>query len=194
MKKEYCFAKDKWTMSDFFYAYSPACMDRVQFRQEEDAIVNGKGKSFCGYEMITLLKSQKYSAGVVLETECSFESFGAPLIVITDNVSQNEKGERVYGSYLEIVAYEEGINVWAIEPAVQGAECPIAATKLQTKSFPVQGNTRVRIKVQICENKIKAWVNGEYLETATENLPQSFYVGITACEGINRFYSFSVED
>ena len=52
----------------------------------------------------------------------------------------------------------------------------------------------MRIKMQVCEKKIKAWVNGHYTEAVVENLPTSFYMGITACEGINRFYSFAVED
>lgn len=194
MKKEYSFAKGEWQENEFFYAYSPACMDRVKFRQEKDAIVNGKGNSFCGYEMIPLLEKTKHRIGVVVETECSFENFGAPLLVITDDVSQNEKGESVYGRYFEIVAYEQGINVWSVIPAEKGENCPISATLLATKKFSIEANTRINIKVEVCENAVKAWVNGEYLETAIEALPSTFYVGVTACEGINRFYSFAVQD
>ena len=49
MKKTYNFANGTWNTEDLEYAYSPACFDRAAFRQEEDCIVNGVGKSLFGY-------------------------------------------------------------------------------------------------------------------------------------------------
>jgi hypothetical protein len=194
MKKEYIFGKGKWTASELIYARSPACMDGVKFRQEEDCIVNGKGKSFGGYEMIALLERDSRKVGARVETECSFDSFGAPLIVLTDDIKESETGEYLYGTYFEVVAYEDGINIWAAKSAPTGAECPIDATLVATKKFSIAGGARIKIRVETLAERIKAWVNGEYLETEVKGLPERFRVGITACEGINRFYSLTVED
>ena len=192
--KKYIFEKGKWDESEMFYAYSPACADRATFRQEESAIVNGKGNSFFGYEMIPMFETKKRSKGMLAQADCLFESFGAPLIVITNDITKDKSGYFVYGQYFEVVAYEKGINIWFVKPNKEGAECPIDPTLLATKEFAILPNTRSDIKMQIEGNLIKGWVNGEYLEAKADNLPDEFYVGITACEGINRFYSFTVQD
>lgn len=192
--KQFIFSKEKWNKDELFYAYNPASVDRATFRQEDDFIVNGKGNSFCGYEMIPLLSKEKCSLGATLETECLFESFGAPLIVVTNDLSKDENGYFVYGKYYEVVAYEEGINIWSVKPAPKGADCPIDATLLATKKFEIKGNTRINIKMQVEKEHIKAWVNGEFLEADALGLPSEFYAGITACEGINKFYSFSIKE
>ena len=192
---QYKFSRNEWNKNDFFYAYSPACLDRVEFKQEEDCIISGIGKSFLGYEYISIVNRQTQRSGVCLHTECSFERFGAPLIVFSDDIQTNERGERIYGKYFEIVAYEEGINIWKILPYPENQDCPIKPTLLATKKFAVAGNTRIDMKVQIDKDCIKTWVNEEFLEVEVEDLPTTeFWVGITACEGINRFYSFTIDN
>ena len=194
MKKTYNFANGTWNTEDLEYAYSPACFDRAAFRQEEDCIVNGVGKSLFGYEYISLLDKTKRKVGVKLTLKCSFEKFGAPLIVFSNDLPVNEKGEKIYGEHYEVVAYEKGINVWKVIPWPERVERPIKPFLLAKKEFGIAGNEMIEIKVEVLENKIKSWVNGEYLETEVEGLPTEFWVGFTACEGINRFYSFEIED
>ena len=66
---------------------------------------------------------------------------------------------------------------------------------LATKKFAIDANSLIQMKVTIEGDCIKAWVNGEYLEAVVDDLPKdAFRVGITACEGINRFYSLTVKN
>ena len=189
------FNKGGWNENDFRYAYSPACFDRVSFRQEDNSIVNAKGKSLFGYEYISILDKDSHKTGVIAKTECSFEKFGAPLIVFSDDITGNEKGEWIYGKHFEVVAYEEGINIWKIVPDPSRVERPIRATLLASKKFAIDADSQITIETEITETHIKSTVNGEYLEVEVEDLPKrDFWIGITACEGINRFYSFSTED
>ena len=130
-----------------------------------------------------------------MQTECSFEKFGAPLIVFSDDIQVNEKGEWIYGKHFEVVAYEEGINIWKIVPFPENVDRPIKPTLLASKKFAIADNSRITIKVQVVGGFIKTWVNGEFLEIEENDLPKDeLWVGITACEGINRFYSFGIED
>ncbi|MBQ8374364.1 MAG: hypothetical protein IJX98_02175 [Clostridia bacterium] len=194
MKKSYEFGEGKWNLQDLRYAYSPACFDRVEFQQEKNCIVNRQGKSLFGYEYISLIDRAKWKIGTVITAKCSFEKFGAPLIVVTNDIKENEKGELVYGTHFEVVAHEGGINVWRVEPWPERVERPTRSTLLSEKKFTIEGNTNIEIKAEVQKGKIKAWVNGEYLETDIVDLPtEEFWVGITACEGINRFYSFEIE-
>lgn len=194
MKKVYNFANGNWKEEELSPAYSPACFDRVKFRQEENCLVNGVGKSLFGYEYISLVEKIKRKSGVTVTLECSFEKFGAPLIVFSNDMPENDKGEKIYGEHYEVVAYEKGINVWKIIPWPERVERPIKPFLLDKKEFSIEGNAMIEIKVEILADCLKMWVNGEYLETKIEGLPEEFYVGFTACEGINRFYSFTVEE
>lgn len=194
MKKSYNFAKGEWSRNDFFSIYSPACVDRAEFEQEDGCVVNREGKSLFGYEYISLMDKSKRKVGVIATLKCSFEKFGAPLIVFCNDMSINEKGEKIYGEHYEIVAYEKGINVWKIIPWPERVERPVKPFLLDKKEFPIAGNTMVEIKVEVLADRLKMWVNGEYLETQVEGLPDEFYIGFTACEGINRFYTFEIED
>ena len=56
MKKVYNFATGQWLEEELSPVYSPACFDRVKFRQEENCLVNGVGKSLFGYEYISLVE------------------------------------------------------------------------------------------------------------------------------------------
>jgi hypothetical protein len=194
MKKFYNLKKGQWDNNELVPAYSPACFDRANFRQEDNCLVNREGKSLFGYEYISLTEKVKRKMGVVATLQCSFEKFGAPLIVFSNDLPVNEKGERIYGEHYEIVAYEKGINIWKVIPWPERVERPTKSILLAKKEFAIEGNSMIEIKMEILEDKIKSWVNGEYLETEVEGLPTEFWVGFTACEGINRFYTFEVED
>ena len=130
-----------------------------------------------------------------METECLFEKFGAPIIVFTDDLRVDENGHSIYDKHFEVVAYEDGINIWHIVPCPEKVEYPVDPTLLASKKFSIDANSLIQMKVVIEKDCIKAWVNGEYLEVPVDDLPQdTFWVGITACEGINRFYNLIVEN
>ena len=42
------------------------------------------------------------------------------------------------------------------------------------------------------DKKIAIDVNGNKFEIQDDEIPDTFQVGITACEGINRFYDFEI--
>lgn len=191
----YCFKKGQYDPQSFSYVYSPICKEFATFRQEEACIVNAEGKSTFGYEYISILEKEARKGKVSVETECAFEKFGAPIIVFTDDLQADENGHYVYGKHFEVVAYEEGINIWHIVPCPEKVEYPVDPTLLATKKFAIDANSLIQMKVIIEGDCIKAWVNGEYLEAVVDDLPKdAFRVGITACEGINRFYSLTVEN
>ena len=195
MKMTYDFGKDKYDPCAFIYVYSPICKEFATFRQEETCIVNAEGKSTFGYEYISILEKKTHKGNVTIETECSFEKFGAPIIVFTDDLRPDGNGRLIYGKHFEIVAYEDGINIWHIVPCPEKVDYPVDPTLLATKKFSIAGNSPIQMKVAIADGRIKTWVNGEYLEVSVEDLPKdTFWVGITACEGINRFYNLKIED
>ena len=86
--------------------------------------------------------------------------------------------------------YEGGINLWQIEP--QGGDKQ-RVTALCKAKLPFPANTWTRLECEITPNGIAARA-GELTAQAQCALPDTLFVGFTACEGINHFRSFEVEE
>ena len=189
MEKKYIFGENCSLEKEFFYAYSPRCQSFTQFDLNKDFITNRTNSDIdAGFDYVSISLKQKQSAPLNLSTECEFDVFGAPLIVIAENVFEND-GKIFYGDHIEVVAYEEGINVWFIKPNKK----KITAVKLiAQKKFLVKEKEKFTLNVEVKNGEIIAKI-GDNVLIVPYKLPKEFYVGITACEGINKFYNFNVE-
>ena len=192
MKKIYNKENLKNIENEFFYTYSPVCKEYKKFTYEESCIKNLRSDEIDDYEYISILSKEKLSEGDVIHAKCSFEKFGAPLIVISDDVRDCGKVKK-YGLHFEVVAWEKGCNVWHIVPWPERRERPIKSTLIATKEFAVEGGSICDIAVSIKNKQLFIKINGYELEVAHKDLPETFYAGITACEGINRFYEVVIE-
>jgi len=184
--------------ADFFNISSLTAKSDTRFRVEDGHIVNAYNENIGDYDYISILTSKRYGGKVTMSTRCSFDSFGAPLIVFTDDFRTDETGHNFYGLHFEIVAYENGINIWHIIPAAEGAPRPIKVTKIAFAEFDVEAGKELELTVTVEGKRITARMAGSdgqihTLTVENDDIPERFHVGITACEGINRFASFTVE-
>lgn len=172
------------------YAYTARYEAKPQFLQEEECVLNRKNeKNQYGYDNVTVVTPQQYSAGAVISTMCSFEADGAPLILLTDSLYRDVDGDLRFGNYYEIVLYKGGINVWQMY-MIEGV---VKWKKLMGVSFPVTEGEKHVLCVELLEKGIHMMTEGQDAFLRIEDLSDRMNVGITACEGINRFYAFSVE-
>lgn len=188
--KNYIFDEKIRLEEDFFYGYSPRCESFTKFDLGKNYVVNRINKNVdAGFDYVSISLKQKVSAPISIETQCEFDNFGAPLIVIAEDVL--EKNERIfYGKHVEIVAYEEGINVWYIEPD----NVNITNVKLLgQKKFLINENERFCLSVIVANDEIIAKIGSNEI-IVSYKFPKEFFVGITACEGVNKFYNFKVEE
>ncbi len=192
MIKKYDFSDGKWNQEDFFYSYSPRWHTRKVFLQEENCISNNYDDGKLHY--ISILTKKKYKTGVRLRAKCSFQSFGAPLIVISNDVALNDKGEMQYGLHFEAVAWYKGLNVWRVIPWPERVERPIHSTLIGSESFAIENDVIAEIDVTVREKELYVGIDGHYISVPHEEIPENFHVGITACEGFNRFYEFTIEE
>ena len=183
----------KTVSDDFMYVYSPICKEYKKFITEDDCIRNSYNEGLQDWDYISIVTKEKYSAGTTVTTKCSFDKFGAPLIVFTDDIFEDEKGIPTYGHHYEIVAYEEGINIWSIVPWPDRVERPIKPTKIAFLQFPVEADTLLDLEVIIEKGKITAKMCGQVVEVEDSEIPESFHVGITACEGVNKFTELTID-
>jgi hypothetical protein len=58
--------------------------------------------------------------------------------------------------------------------------------------FPLEKDTKYTLEVQKAGKTLTVSVAGHTFGCYDEALPDSFYAGITGCEGLNRFYDFTL--
>lgn len=175
------FKKGEWEQF-FDYAYCCRFLQRPKLFQEKDYVVNGRNPEMAdGFDYTTILTKEKYKRAKI-ELDCSFDEYGAPLITLT-------KESGVYKNYHEVVLWEKGINVWQLFE-VDGK---MQIKKLAAMPFEVESQKRHTLFVEILEKGLRINALGHELFLRIDSLPEEMYIGLTACENINRFYSVTIE-
>lgn len=192
MAEKYIFNENFDLEEKFIYITSPASKSKNKFIQKENCIENSYNGEIQDFDYISIITKEKYKSGVTVKVKCSFDKFGAPLIVFTDDYKQLADGTYQYGLHFEVVAYENGCNVWHIVPG-KDEKNPIDVSKVNAIEFPIEDKSIIEMEVTIKEKKLLIRVNDETFEAEHEDIPGQMQVGITACEGVNRFYEFEVE-
>lgn len=185
------FSRGQWDDAPLTYAYSFRFQETPVFAQEDDCIVNRKNDAFeQGFDNVTLMAEQPCAAGAAISATCSFEAYGAPLFVIAEKLHRCPDGTLRYGDYLEVVLYENGVNVWRMKMTdgkvrwvkLLGAEFPVTAGERHAFSAHV---TKTGLVIETCGRKFTLYV---------EDMYPSFYLGVSACEQINRFYDMEITE
>lgn len=192
------FARDSWKADDWLMVQNPYAPVKATWIQRIDGIANNipEGmtpteamKSRCNDLFASMVLKKKVTEPVTISTVTSFEPQYAPLIVLADNLEEIKPGESVYRKYVEIVIYDKGINFWQ-HKYEDGKE---THEKVAWSNFDLKPDTKYKLDVKVNGRYIEATVDGHHIGWKSPDMPQSFYAGITACEGLNKFYSFDVE-
>ena len=191
MKKEYVLTSPEVIADDFRYVYSPISKAYPTFDFADGAAVNAYNVDIGDFDYISIVTKEMYSAGTTVTVKCAFDHYGAPLIVLTDDIRAGGDRRDRYGLHFEVVVYENGINVWHIVP---WPERPIKPTLVAQSRFKLEDESPIDLSVEAGEKKLLIRANGVELVAEHSDIPARFHVGITACENINRFYSFAVEN
>lgn len=184
------FRKGEWEQH-FQYAYSWRFPETPKFIQEDDCIVNGSCNPLRqnGCDVTSILLKETYTAGATLSFTASFAYYGAPLVIIADGLEQDDQGNLRFGHYQEVVLWENGVNVWDIQKNGDGFQYKW----LLRNDFPLKPNQIHSLSVRLEENRLDILAGGHHCTLYIPNLPKTAYLGITACEGINRFYTLDIE-
>ena len=190
---EYNFSRGQWRAEDFLYAASVREAGGMVFSQGEDSIDNLEAnRQLSSYAYVSMVLRNPLPLPLSAAAECSFERYGAPLIVLADELDRQPDGRLRYGHHIEVVAWEKGVNVWNLTPdpdAPRGQR----TEKLAGFSFPIEGGERVSLAVEATGDSLHITVGAGGRSAAFDCpgiLRGPVYTGITACEGENRFYSF----
>ncbi len=200
MKTVYHFNREQGISEDFEYALSPLYNEVKKFRLYDEFIGNydmddkTERASIFDYEYISMISKRKYHDGVKVSLKCSFEKFGAPLLVLCDEFSQKADGTREYGLHFEVVAFERGCNVWHLIPFPEKTDRPMKALKTGFSEFKLENGEMIDLTVEVKGKFLHIDVNGNKFVCGDPRIPSEFHLGFTACEGRNNIYSMTIEE
>ena len=196
MLRSFDFSQSNWKEDDFLYAASVRVPYRLTFEQAASCIHNEHAEERGDeYAYVSMVLREKAHAPATLETECSFTSYGAPLLILADDLTTRPAGRIQYGRHIEVVGWEKGINVWELYPDPNSPKGQHTAN-LGRFEFPIEGGTRFTLFTRVHPDGSLTVGAREGTRTASFECPAhiapTFYAGITACEGKNYFYNFSI--
>ncbi len=197
MTYHYDLARNASWHDDFAETYSVAFgKGRTSFTQEDDCIRNAAIEGTKHFEYISLAHKKCFTTGAKATLVCSFEKYGAPLITLANSIGQDENGYPLYGDHYEIVAYESGCNVWFITKAPEGSGKTFIGQNLLRLRFPIADGEKIELSVAtgVKPGFITVELCGNSFDLPAPDLAESFRFGFTACEGINRLYSATIEE
>lgn len=194
------FEEGKWDRSQWLNVKSPRLNYLGEMLQHGDHIVNKVPnlpdetifKKHSNDVYASLMLNKKFTGNAVISSKMSFDHRMAPLIVIAPEFGKSQDGIPEFRDHFEVVLFDEGINVWHHlykdgKPTwykaayMKGVYLPKTCYDLQVE---------LRFVKQGCQMILKC--NGMEFGYMELNLPNSYYAGIIACEGRNRFYDFTV--
>ena len=197
MKYNCTFSEGNWNTDDFLTVISPRWQSvHSQWEQHREYISNRLAPDWTpadrsreGEAYISMLHKTAVNVDARIETSCLFEERMAPVITLAKKLTP------VHEEHLEIVVFDEGINLWHHKfDNGKPSWKLIAYQELQLQAHKKHHLvTEIRFAGQ--GNFICMGVDDvSFGCLLPENWPQIYYAGITACEGRNRFYDFSISE
>jgi hypothetical protein len=108
----------------------------------------------------------------------------APLILLAPDLLENAKGRRECSERFEVVIFNEGVNV----RRHRLKDGKLTYQKAAFAGFGLEKDTPYRVEVKKAGTTLTVSVAGHTFGYTDDALPDACYVGITGCEGLNRFY------
>ena len=175
------FGRGAWQTGDWFFVERRDMPSNPEWIQKDDCVEND------GRHTSMLLK-KKFAGDVTLRATMAFADRMAPSIVIATGVGKTPDGKTVYNEHLEVVLFDEGINVWTLHTVDNRSIWKLTAFC----RFKLTGNTAYKLQVTKKGKELAITVDNHTFGYSEESLPDDFYVGITAAEGVNRVFDFAV--
>lgn len=190
------FQAGHWKQADWIRVGNPR-MDFGSWVQEEERIANAVPKSATPQELrgtlafktyASMVYREKLTGYVTMTSTMDFDDQTAPLIVLAPELSENAAGQKQLGERFEVVIFNKGVNIW--RHLLKDGK--LTYRLVAFARFPLERDTRYILEVQKTGKTVTVSVAGHTFGYNDDALPDTFYAGITGCEGLNHFYDFAV--
>ena len=187
---QYQFGSGHAMPEELVLCYSHRFTETPGFTADEDSIgsrVNAGHRE--GFDNISLLTRDTFTAGTKAEIVCSFEGLGCPEIIIAPEFETCEDGAVRYGACFETVLWCNGFNVWRH----YRDEGRCHWHRRLGLTFPVTTEEKHTLTVEYQAKYMVITVDGFSTTLRVDDLPERYHVGVTVCEGVARIHSLKIE-
>ncbi|MFA7172969.1 MAG: hypothetical protein WC340_06065 [Kiritimatiellia bacterium] len=195
------FTPGKWDASEWQLVKSPRWDHLGSWEHHDDHISNKVPDDATNKDMLGKLAGETYTSmllkkefrgSLIITSTMSFDHRMAPLLVITPKYDKDAKGNPEHRDHFEIVLYDKGLNVW--HHHYTEGKPHWEKTAFMLADFEPQKKHTVTVEIKPAKTGPMMIVscNGKKFGYVDATIPEAFYVGITGCEGVNRFYDFQV--
>jgi len=179
----YCsFSKGAWNPEDWFFVSLRDLPGTNKWIQKDGFIANDGNT-------ISMLLKKKFKGDLMISSTMAFADLQAPTIFIATKLGDLPKGGKEYDEDLEITLWHEGINVWR-HTMVNGKS---VFAKVAYYQFKLLKDTKYKLQVIKKGKEFSITVADHAFGYLADWLPEDFYAGIMACEGVNSFYDFTIQ-
>ena len=196
------FARNQWDPADFQIVKSPRFAGVGAFIQEADHIVNAVPGEKSQDELLScpeaycaMFHKVELSGDVSVASRMSFDHRMAPLIVIAPEMGRSADGRwPELREHYEVVLYDEGLNVWHHRYADGKPSWYRMAYLMDRFAAQTVYDLEVQIQMTAKGPQMSILCNGRQFGCAMpfHFTGESYWAGIIACEGVNRFYDYRV--
>lgn len=177
------FNKNAWNPSDWIFVKRRDMAGRSEWLQKNDCIENDGNHTSMVYK-------KKFKGDMTVSSTTAFADRMAPAIVIVSKIGDSADGAKAFDEHVEIVIYDDGVNIWRLHT--------VGGKSLWEKTafwkFKLVKNTLYKLEVTKKGKELSIKVDGQTMGYVDSSLQDEYYVGITGCEGVNRFYDFAVKN
>ena len=191
------FTSEGWNASDWFVTKSARFPKIGKWNQDIDHIWNAIPTDATEDEMISKRAAETHAALVwrrpivgKFEAKCkmSFDHRMAPAIILASELNPLTDQTVEYRDHIQIVLFDQGINVWG----GKWDDEKFNWTKLAYHRFSLEPKKIYELAVARDAKSLVVRIDGQHEFGFAIETPDSVNVGIIGCEGINRFYDFSL--
>ena len=191
------FGRNLWQKNDWLYVRSPRWQDTSSWEQHDDGISNvipddlkvedtQMGRDRTGETYLSMLLKRPVQGNCRINCTCSFADRMAPLLVLSQELSP------VHHDHLEVVMYDRGVNLWH-HYFIDGKPSWELLGYMDLELLP---DTRYKLEAELYHTSKGAFITmscqGHSFGCKIGKWPTTYYTGVTACEGRNTFYDFSL--
>ena len=192
------FSEGHWNRADWLQVKHPSVEHFGDWVQQAVRIANQVPEGATPLDLRTkraletyagMVYKEKVSGNVTISSTMAFADRTAPLILLVPELEQKAKGQWTYGEHYEIIIYNEGVNVWRYLLK----DGKLTYRRVMFVNFPMAKDTAYKLEVKKVGKTLTVSVAGQTFGCYEEGLPDTFYAGITGCEGLNYFHDFSIQ-
>jgi hypothetical protein len=179
------FTAQGWDTKDWMFVHRRDMKNRDEWTQKEDCL---ESKEADPDSHTSMVYAKQMSGDLTVSCTMAFADRMAPSLVLVSKLGADAQQRQEYDSHIEIVLWDEGINVWS-HHTHEGKDVWQRTAYYQ---FPLTKNTKYKLQVTKKGKELSITVAGRTFGYLEDALSEQFYIGITGSEGITRFYDFAI--